>query len=341
LTKLKPSTQFFWAVVGDKTVLSFTTAPDASMPVPFKTMIYGDLGIDNSVQTLNLLRTLKKQQQFDMIWHVGDLNYADDHSDTKFSYEEITEGWMTNMTDIWNENPYMLLPGNHEHSCGSGTCTPGQVNFSSFRLRYNMPHDETDSATNMHYSFDYSFVHFVNVDTETYPGGPEEKGSGPFGNQTEWLIKDLTAANLNRAERPWVLVGGHRQWFSTGMGIEAQIKYFAPIFEQYKVDIVFCGHIHWYERLYALSGTGEICTKSYENPTCPIYIVTGAAGNIEGLSGYEQPLNITNVLLSEFGVGRLNVYNASHALWEFLKSSDGTVADSVLVVKDRKSLAEF
>ena len=115
ITDLLPGTRYYWAVVSEpQNILTFITAPPTSMPVPFTTMIYGDLGIDNSVDTLNLLRSLKKAHGYDMIFHVGDLNYADDHADTRYTYEEITEGWMNNMTGIWDEQPYMLLPGNHE-----------------------------------------------------------------------------------------------------------------------------------------------------------------------------------------------------------------------------------
>jgi len=248
---------------------------------------------------------------------------------------------MHNMTGIWDEQPYMLLPGNHEWSCSESArepqCPTGQRNFSSFRLRYDMPHREVGSATNMHYSFDYSYAHFIATDTETYPDGPENKpGVGPFGDQAAWLEADLIAANKNRAAVPWIVAGGHRQYFSTGGSIDAQVKFFAPLFEKYNVDIVFCGHIHWYERLYALSASGEVCTKSYQNPQCPIYVVTGAAGNIEGLTPDENYKNITAKIISEFGIGRLNIFNGTTALWEFVNSKTGLVEDSITIVKDRK-----
>ena len=187
----------------------------------------------------------------------------------------------------------------------------------------------------MFYSFDYSYAHFIATDTETYPGGPEALAAGPFGDQAAWLEADLIAANKNRANIPWIIAGGHRQYFSTDGSIDAQIKFFAPLFEKYQVDIVFCGHIHWYERLYALSATGEVCTKSYQNPQCPIYIVTGAAGNIEGLTPGAQYKPITADIISEFGVGRLNIFNATTAQWDFINSRTGRIEDAVTVVKDR------
>jgi hypothetical protein len=49
-------------------------------------------------------------------------------------------------------------------------------NFSAYNHRFRYPSPESDGILNMHYTFNYGPVHFINLDTETgYPGAPEEK----------------------------------------------------------------------------------------------------------------------------------------------------------------------
>jgi len=178
-------------------------------------------------------------------------------------------------------------------------------------------------------------VHFINIDTETsFPGAPEA-GAGPWGvDQEKWLRADLDKATKNRANVPWILVSGHRQFYATVGWLQPQMDYFMPIFGDYDIDAVFYGHIHYYERLYPISNNGTVCSHSYDNPTCPMYVVTGAAGNIEGLTKTtdKSPLSASGVL-SEFGVGVLHVNGATSLTWEFLRSSDGAVQDSVTINK--------
>lgn len=151
----------------------------------------------------------------------------------------------------------MFCPGNHETSCNEGTpdvCTDGQQNFTSYRERYRMPAVESGAVNNMWFSFDYGLVHFISIDTEVdYPGSPEGPGtllnSGPFGDQLGWLEADLKKAVANRATVPWILVAGHRPYYSSnyeyqGMWPPSQ-QWFEPLFVKYDVDIVYWGHIHW------------------------------------------------------------------------------------------------
>ncbi len=77
--------------------------------------------------------------------------------------------------------------------------------------------------------------------------------TGGFGNQLAWLEADLKAAVLNRAERPWILVGGHRPMYSTSS--DAMISLVWPnatlrlreqvetMFYNYGVDFYLCGYV--------------------------------------------------------------------------------------------------
>ena len=52
--------------------------------------------------------------EYDMVWHLGDLGYADDgfaSSPISFAYEHIYDGWMNWMQTITSTKPYMVSPG--------------------------------------------------------------------------------------------------------------------------------------------------------------------------------------------------------------------------------------
>ena len=235
------------------------------------------------------------QDTVDLFWHIGDINYGD-VSGIPYFYESTTETWMDGMTGIWTVKPYMVLPGNHDSACSflsTLTCTDGEKNFSSFRQRFRMPAVESGALNNMYYSFDYGLVHFVSIDTEsTFPGAPEGPGtwlsSGPFGDQLGWLESDLDKAVQNRDVVPWIVVGGHRPYYTEANPYlsdravrEAIRAAFEPILIKYSVDVVFMGHVHWYERLWPVFNN-TVQQRNYTDATAPIYIVSGAAGNGEG-----------------------------------------------------------
>ena len=122
---LKPNTTYYWqaqAQTKPTPTLHFITQPAMTTPGDgnFSVAIYGDLGIDNSEDTVRLLRQMARGKEVDLFWHVGDLSYADDHSDTTLSYEQIMEGWLYNMTEVWDETPYMsAAPRTHTPNTAS------------------------------------------------------------------------------------------------------------------------------------------------------------------------------------------------------------------------------
>lgn len=87
----------------------------------------------------------------------------------------------------------------------------------------------------------------MSIDTEvSYPNSPEGPNttlaSGPFGDQLTWLKQDLIQANANRLKVPWIVVSGHRPFYSAGTGVWAPSRsVFEPLFIQYSVDLVFWG----------------------------------------------------------------------------------------------------
>jgi len=121
---LVPSTTYYWKVTSPVGVISpalaFTTAPPVGDRTPYNISINGDMGIFSDNGTL--IQMAQQLPNIDLFLHIGDLSYADDYpyfanyfpGDPRAvgaTYETITEQWMTSMTPLWNQRPYMVLPG--------------------------------------------------------------------------------------------------------------------------------------------------------------------------------------------------------------------------------------
>ena len=255
LHSLKSATTYYWLPVygNSSQVLSFKTAPVAGSATPFTIAINGDMGLVNEDHTVAAMAAWV--DRIDLFWHIGDLNYADDSFLYGMTYETATETWMTRMTPIFSKRPYMMCPGNHDITCNEELpqlCPTGQRNVTSYLQRYRMPYAESGAVNNMWFSFDYGLVHFISIDTEVnIPVGPEGPGTyinaGPFGNQLAWLAADLKKAAANRAKVPWIMVAGHRPFYTSNSAniLSAARPLFEPLFLQYGVDIVYFGHVHW------------------------------------------------------------------------------------------------
>jgi hypothetical protein len=94
------------------------------------------------------------------------------------------------------------------------------------------------------FSFDYGNAHWTVIDANTYMDW-----SNP--SLREWLAKDLAAAR----SATWRFVGFHQPGFNSSKEHfpEQQMRALAPLFEEGRVDIVFAGHVHNYQRSFPLT----------------------------------------------------------------------------------------
>jgi len=279
----------------------------------------------------------------DFFHHVGDLSYADDWYLRLDTYEGSWNKWQELMDPIASQRGYMVMPGNHEATCTETTpflCDEETRNFTAYRNRFRMPWMETGGVDNMWYSYEYGSMHFTNVDTETdFPHAPEGVGSfinaGPFGDQLAWLEADLAKANANRNNVPWLIVSGHRPLYTSGEAVCTACRdAFEQLFNKYNVDIYFSGHVHWYERLWPIAPGGKVTQHNYNNPPSPIYIVNGAAGNVEGHSHGQQKPITAYLDDTDYGYGIVTVYNSTTLKWQFFHSSDNSMGDQVIITKN-------
>ncbi|KAK5116448.1 hypothetical protein LTR62_007996 [Meristemomyces frigidus] len=313
---------------------------------------------------------------YELVVHPGDFAYADDWYlrlgnllDGKDAYEAILENFYEQLAPIAGRKAYMVSPGNHEADCTeldytSGLCPQGQSNFTDFMNRFGhampsaFPSSSKNSAAQSRaakaaglanppfwYSFEYGMVHVTMFDTETdFPNAPDAPGGsaglngGPFGftnQQLEFLTADL--ASVDRTVTPWLIVAGHRPWYSTGgsTNICAPCQTaFESLFNKYGVDLVIAGHVHNSQRFLPM-GNGVPDPAGMNNPTAPMYIIAGGAGNIEGVS--KVGANATGnafAYADEFSYAQVQVLDKQHLGVEFLKSSSGVVLDSSVLYKE-------
>jgi len=113
---------------------------------------------------------------------------------------------------------------------------------------------------------------------------------------------------------------------------------FENVLYKYGVDLAFWAHEHAYERLYpvfnhtVMNGTDS---DAYHNPGAPVHIVNGAAGNREKNDGFLKNLGPWSAFRnSEFGYGRMIIFNATHLYYEQVSAEKGTVIDRVMIKKD-------
>jgi hypothetical protein len=183
--------------------------------------------------------------------------------------------------------------------------------------------------------------------------------------QWQWLQQDLKAADRNRSSAPWIFVFAHFPLYCSGggdclrqasymrNGIPNYTEYaWEKVLQDYKVDMYISGHMHNYERtLPVYNGTSH--KKWLANPNvirgadAPIYIVTGAPGNVEGQTAFKSALPFSAARSQNYGYNHMVIHNDTHLEWTFIVACDanltasqcnhssdvGTVADTMLLVK--------
>ena len=174
----------------------------------------------------------------EFIMHGGDI----------VNYGAETQHWKECLQSLKGdlfELPMQVTSGNHEDSnwYSAGHATTGKL------FHYDLPEGQNLLA-GPYYSFDYGPVHFVNLLTnDTF------NNKGHLGkNQLEWLKKDLAAARQNPKTK-WIVAAMHEGIYTpsatpTSLASNYHNKELGedlnPIFDEYDVEFVLCGHHHLY-----------------------------------------------------------------------------------------------
>ncbi|GAB2300705.1 Probable purple acid phosphatase 20 [Dionaea muscipula] len=244
----------------------------------------------------------------------GDLSYADYWQPRWDSFGRL-------VSSLASQRPWMVTTGNHDVELIPGI----NISFKAYNARWHMPFEQSGSTSNQYYSFNVASagVHVIMLGSYT--------GFDQNSNQYLWLQGDLQS--VNRSKTPWVFVLLHAPWYNTNsahqgefesVGMKASME--KLLFSTGKVDVIFAGHVHAYER-FARVYDGQA------NNCAPMYINIGDGGNREGLATkYMDPQPAISLFReASFGHGQLQVFNETTALWSWNRNQDdeSVIADSI------------
>ncbi|KAL8486773.1 hypothetical protein ACS0TY_023458 [Phlomoides rotata] len=351
--------------------LMFETLPlPGSGKYPTRVAFVGDLGLtSNSTTTVDHI--IKNDPSLLLL--IGDLTYANQYlttggkgascytcefpdSPTRETYQPRWDGWGRFMQPLTSRVPMMVIEGNHEIELQVANTT-----FLSYLTRFSVPSTESGSNTNLYYSFDAGGIHFVML------GAYVDYNQN--GAQYAWLERDLK--KVDRSRTPWLVATWHPPWYNSYSShyqeFECMRLQMEALLYQYRVDIVFSGHVHAYER------TNRV--YNYLLDRCaPVYITIGDGGNIEKIevdhaddpgkcpsAGANVPEfgNVCHMNFSfgpgksqfcwdrqpewsayresSFGHGILEVVNSTHALWTWHRNQDiskeNSYGDQIYIVR--------
>lgn len=270
LTGLKPGTRYLYRVGNEKKWSAqhgFTTA--GLQTDNFKFLVFGDSqSLDYQVWQKTLQQAYRSNPDVVFFSNVGDL------VDVGGDYGQW-QAWFAASAGVIDAIPVIPVVGNHE------TYTLQRKVYSLpslFTDQFKLPQNGPDGLLGQVYSFDYGNVHFAVLDSQA----GEEARFVPdmLDKQKAWLEKDLSSS-----DKLWKIVFVHRPLFGNkldGRGDNPNIrKVFAPVFDKYRVDVVFTGHEHVYARTFpirdgeskqafsagtAYVATGRSGTKFYDDP---------------------------------------------------------------------------
>ncbi|KAI7890591.1 Metallo-dependent phosphatase-like protein [Mucor mucedo] len=303
----------------------FHTAPETN---EFSFLATGDVGACNAVAVSHLIE-LGKTHKYDFVTLAGDQAYnMEDFNGTK------GDEYMNFMQDLYAQVPYLGAVGNHE----------GAYNFTHYKNRFNIvPYTESKFDNSMFYSINYKSLHLVSFSTEVYFTG----STAEIRTALNWLEADLTKANKNREERPWIIFLTHHPIYCSVVSADCTTKAsiirdgvigannrtwggLEDILLKHKVDIYMSGHVHNYERTYPVSKNKRIAT-SYHNSPSFFQIVIGNAGQPEGATPFGPgPYNDWSAKrYGSYGFSTFDVSRTAIHITHYQAHTDGSLGDVI------------
>ncbi|XP_010113480.2 purple acid phosphatase 25 [Morus notabilis] len=324
--RLKYDTLYFYELGRGNVTrhFSFKTPPEVGPDVPYTFGVIGDLGQTyDSNQTFEHYVSNPKGQA---MLFVGDLSYADNHP---FHDNRKWDAWGRFVEKSTAYQPWIWTAGNHELDLAPDI--EENQPFKPYLHRYHVPHKASQSTSPLWYAIKRASAHIIVLSSYS--------AYGKYTPQYNWLQQELQ--RVNRYETPWLIVLLHSPWYNSNnyhyMEGESMRVMFESWFVQSKVDIVFAGHVHSYERSERVSNVKYNITNGLsfpvKDPSAPIYITIGDGGNIEGLANnFTEPQpSYSGFREASFGHAILDIRNRTHAYytWHRNQDSEPVAADSI------------
>ncbi|SHN26292.1 metallophosphoesterase family protein [Streptomyces yunnanensis] len=187
----------------------------------------------------------------------GDLCYAS--AAGLFGQDRVATwaDWFIGNSRSTRLRPWMSCVGNGENEKGNGP-----LGLTGYQTYFTLPGPTgTDPETRgLWYAFTVGAVRFIglaNDDVAIQDTGDTYVRGYSGGAQRQWLERELKAARGN-AGIDWIVVFMHHPMISSsrsGSGSDVGIRTaWGPLFDTYGVDLVLCGHEHYYERSLPVRG---------------------------------------------------------------------------------------
>lgn len=259
LRGLSPGTRYFYRVRAGKRILadgsgcSFRT-DEGRGDSRFNFFVSGDIGDKGGRQNLTAKSILRIEPRPEIGILCGDIVYSSGRSS---DYDaRLMRPWQ----DLLSTIPVWPALGNHDWKSPPS---------SNWQQEWYLPNNEH------YYSFDYANAHFIALDTR-------DGNLYDTENQVAWLQDDLQ----KNAGADWTFIYFHHPGITCTYkkNNEAVITHFLPLFDRYKVDAVFTGHAHTYERLYPIRQGQTVSVEQdphYTDPEGTLYITSGAGGKVK------------------------------------------------------------
>ncbi|CAM6015305.1 unnamed protein product [Sphagnum balticum] len=353
LEKLWPRTRYFYKfghklkngkyIWGEEGF--FTSAPFPGEESLQRVIIYGDMGkaerdgsneYDNyQLAALNTTdRLVEDIENYDLVIHNGDIVYANGYV---FEWDQFTE----QVVNITSRVPYMISSGNHERDWpGTGSFyqnidSGGECGVPA-ETYYSMP---TTNKDRFWYGTQWGLFHFCVADSEQ---------DWREGSEQYKFLEDCLRS-VDRQKQPWLIFLAHRVLgYSSGSYYALEGTFAEPmareslqkLWQKYKVDIAFYGHVHNYERTcpvyenQCISNEKDHYSGTY-NAT--IHIVAGGAGaHLSAFTTIETQWSLVQDF--DHGFTKLTAFNRSSLLFEYKRSSDGLVYDQFTITREYKDV---
>ncbi len=222
LDSLDSGTGYFYRVLPQGDIKMFKTFPEHSDSFSF--IVFGDTRGDSIVHQSVIDRVATRDIEF--LVHTGDLVLDGDD----------TDNWRTffNVEDTLLQHKHFIPAlGNHEKP------------YWPYDTLFALPDSE------FYYSVKYGNASFIVLNTE----------GDIHGFQKDWLVDRLRSVRDDESI-DWLFVVFHRPAYSAGRYVDrGHIREaWSSLLEEYKVDIVFAGHDHNYQRTKKINGVTYIIT---------------------------------------------------------------------------------
>ena len=350
LTGLLPNTKYYYSVHSGVEPLHegpdsyFITPPIAGSPLPTKIWAIGDMGTseDQQNEVRDAYYNYMGNDYTNVILFLGDNAY------TTGSDENYTTNVFRNHYEgILSRSVVYSTCGNHDYYSAWGSNQTGPY-YDVFTHPKNGEAGGVASGNEAYYSFNYSNIHFVCLESNI-----DSFGNANMNQMISWIHTDLSTNVM-----PWTIVYFHCAPYSMGYhntdvsdeGIFMR-ENIVPILESYNVDLVLNGHSHDYERTYLMKGhfgssstfnssmivdAGSGAMPNYydkrsSTDSGTVYCVAGCGGSLEPVSsGWPHPAMF---IAYDTVYGSMGITVNGDTLAANFIDRNGTIRDNFNIIK--------